>query len=184
MSNQPNTNETKAVRKINEIKAFVDYSFHIPMAGTTLVNAKTMKEHLKELNDMMEQDFEESKKIKELRTEILQQARDEADEIIRRAKEEIEKQDLIEQARNYAKQIADAAYKEANSIIDEAKQARHQMLLETYSTLDSVYLQTQKDLTQAAGEITEQVAEKEQNVSQGRTRMHSELERISKQFSE
>lgn len=183
MSNQSQQNETKAVRKINEINTWMEYHFEIPGVGTFL-KPKVMKQHLNELAQIMEQDFEESNKIKELRAEILQQARHEADEIIRSAKEQIEKQDLIEQARNYAKQIADAAYKEANEIIEEAKQARHQMLIETYTTLDHVYTQTQKDLAQAAGELSEQAALKEQSVSHGRSRMHSELERITKQYAE
>lgn len=184
MSNQNKSIESKTARKINEIHLLINHSFELKWFNTVILPSKTMKEHLDELSYMLEQDFEESKKIKELRADILQQARDEADGIIHRAKKQIEEQDLIEQARNYAKQIVGAAYKEAESITDEAKQARHQMLLETYTTLDSVYAQTQKDLSTAVDDLRDQLAEGDQTVVSGRSRMHSELERISKQYQE
>ena len=103
--------------------------------------------------------------------------------MIRRAKEQIEKQDLIEQARNYAKQIAEAAYKEAEGIIEEAKQARHQMMVETFSALDSVYSQAFKDVTTEASNTKEYLSESAQNIDISRQKMHADLERITKQYS-
>lgn len=132
MTNEQKTHESRTDRKLSEIQDFIHYSFEVPVIGKVVVSAKEVNQHLQELKQALDKDLVEAKKIKEARNQIIDEAREEAEYILQTARAQVENQDLIKQANEYAREIGIDAQKRADEIIHRAEKHGEELIIGIY----------------------------------------------------
>jgi vacuolar-type H+-ATPase subunit H len=130
--------EANSEQKLQEMMYYFMHQTDIPFLGT-LVSTKKMETFFEELKATIIGDLDESKRIQEVRARILQDAKKEADDIVRRARDEVEKVDVMQQAREYARDIVQEAQRNAEGMLQEAQEIQYQLVLKGHEYLDHLF---------------------------------------------
>ena len=114
----------------------------------------------------IKEDLDELNKIKERETKILEEAQAEAEHIRKRAREEVENQDIAKHAREYAKEIMQKAQKKAQNMLDEAQDLRNQLVVNSHKYVDTLFDDYEK-----------QLIEQQQTINHNRDQIRLSLEK-------
>jgi hypothetical protein len=137
MNNEELEFSSRTERKMNDIlKQFIEYGFKVRFTNKTMVDTAELKQHFSELRESIREDIQEAQEIKEMRNRVLEEAHNEADMLVNKAREELEKQDVIRQANEYARKIALEAQHEADVLLNEATALKYQLIAEGYEFLE------------------------------------------------
>lgn len=160
MNNNENIQTSQTERKISEMLTI--FRSTNPVFGYSMVSKNELVSQLEEVLTMAKKEFEDSEQIKAMRNEILSEAKYEADEIVRRTREEIEKQDMIQQAHEYARNIAMDAEKKADNMILDAEEYKQTLMREGFVFVDQLMqdaLETLSENKNALSSAQEQLME-------------------------
>lgn len=149
------TNTTRSEQKIKEIQAHLETEkIHIPPFGN-FIKIKQMDEFLTELKSEVIEDLSELHNIQQMKERIILEAQEEADRIRQEVRAEIERQDIVMQARDISRDMIQKSQTKAESILVEAKELRKQLIVNSHKYVDNLFSDFEKDLVETQQKITE-----------------------------
>lgn len=133
---------------LEELEDIIAKGASVPFSGRCILERDELMDVLQELKLKLPDDLKQAKWIKEERQRILQEARVEADEIIKAANEKgismINEHEITQQAMEQARLIIENANAEAAAIQDSAYNYADSLL----ETVEKVSVSTMKELEQ------------------------------------
>ena len=137
--------ETDALELINELEDLIDKGVPVPFTGRCLLDKDELLELIQEIKLKLPTDLEQAKWIKAERENIINDAKKEAEEIIKTANDklialidenEITKQaaekanSIVERANADAKTTKDASYQYADKLLENVETVAHRAIYE------------------------------------------------------
>ena len=137
--------ETDALELINELEDLIDKGVPVPFTGRCLLDKDELLELIQEIKLKLPTDLEQAKWIKAERENIINDAKKEAEEIIKTANDklialidenEITKQaaekanSIVERANADAKTTQDASYQYADKLLENVETVAHRAIYE------------------------------------------------------
>lgn len=154
MSKETTNNEKKKFDQIiNEIETIVDCGFKLPGFGV-IVSPKEVRNNLHSLRKSVNLAVEEAEHILKLRDNILEEARKEADEIVRRRQVELAKQPVLKEANEFAKKLVTAAKDEAESIVKGAQMFEKEIRERSHRYAEVIFDELENDITEKKRRIS------------------------------
>lgn len=147
--------ETKKdyLMKLKEIEGFIDAGKTVPFG--TLVNTKAMNAHIEELKGIVSSQIKDAQAILSREAEIIQEAEEEARQIVERTKYEIMNQDIAHQAEDYARNLVAKAQEEAKDKIKNASDLRTKMLISSHKYLENLFDEMEQQLIETKNLIAD-----------------------------
>ncbi|WP_295210287.1 ATPase [Ruminococcus sp.] len=103
----------------------LDKSSNVPFSNKKVIDVEQMREYIDSIRLNLPGEIKRAKDMTRDKKNILTEANKEADEIIKKAKEEAKKlvaqEEILKQAADYAKQVAEEANKQAADIVAQAQ---------------------------------------------------------------
>ena len=103
----------------------LDKSSSVPFSQKKMIDVEQMREYIDSIRLNLPGEIKRAKDMTRDKKNILTEANKEAEEIVKKAKDEAKKlvaqEEIIKQAADYAKQIAAEANKQAADIVEQAK---------------------------------------------------------------
>ncbi len=140
--------EMDTLELINELEDVIDKGVAVPFSGRCLLDKEELLEILQEIRLKLPTDLEQAKWIKAERQNIVNDARKEAEDIIKAANEKIvamvDENEITKKATQAASEIMDSANAEANA----AKESSYQYADYLLENVENVVVKTIRDLEQ------------------------------------
>ncbi|MBQ9737151.1 MAG: ATPase [Clostridia bacterium] len=140
--------EMDTLELINELEDIIDKGVAVPFSGRCLLDKEELLELLQEIRLKLPTDLEQAKWIKAERQNIINDARKEAEEIIKNANEQlvamVDEHEITKKATAAATEIMDSANAEAN----DAKESSYQYADYLLENVENVVVKTIRDLEQ------------------------------------
>ncbi len=140
--------EMDTLELINELEDIIDKGVAVPFSGRCLLDKEELLEIIQEIRLKLPTDLEQAKWIKAERQNIINDARKEADEIIKAANDKlvamVDENEITRKATQAASEIMDNANAEANA----AKESSYQYADYLLENVESVVVKTIRDLEQ------------------------------------
>ena len=125
-----------ALELLDELEDIIDKGASVPFSGRCILDKDELLDVLQEINLKLPDDLKQAKWIKEERQRILQEAQNEADNLIKSAEDKIiamvneneitkkaivQGNQIIEKARQDAQQVSDSSYHYADSLLESVE---------------------------------------------------------------
>lgn len=140
--------EMDTLELINELEDIIDKGVAVPFSGRCLLDKEELLEILQEIRLKLPTDLEQAKWIKAERQNIINDARKEAEEIIKAANDKlvamVDENEITKKATLAASEIMDSANAEANA----AKESSYQYADYLLENVENVVVKTIRDLEQ------------------------------------
>lgn len=140
---------------ITELEDIIDKGVAVPFSGRCLLDKEELLEIIQEIRLKLPTDLEQAKWIKAERQNIINDARKEAEEIIKNANDQlvamIDENEITKKATQAASEIMDSANAEANS----AKESSYQYADYLLENVENVVVKTIRDLEQCISIVKE-----------------------------
>lgn len=140
--------EMDTLELINELEDIIDKGVAVPFSGRCLLDKEELLEILQEIRLKLPTDLEQAKWIKAERQNIINDAKKEAEEIIKNANEQlvamIHENEITKKATAAAAEIMNNANAEANAAKDSSYQYADYLL----ENVENVVVRTIRDLEQ------------------------------------
>ena len=140
---------------ISELEDIIDNGMAVPFSGRCLLDKDELLEIIQEIRLKLPTDLEQAKWIKAERQNIINDARKEAEEIIKNANDQlvamIDENEITKKATQAASEIMDSANAEANS----AKESSYQYADYLLENVENVVVKTIRDLEQCISIVKE-----------------------------
>ena len=124
--------ETDALELINELEDLIDKGFPVPFTGRCLLDKDELLELIQEIKLKLPTDLEQAKWIKAERENIINDAKKEAEEIIKTANDKlialIDENEITKQAAEKANSIVERANADAKTTKNESYQYADRLL--------------------------------------------------------
>lgn len=160
MEKETTNNEKKKFDQIiNEIETIVDCGFKLPGLGV-VVSPKEIRNNLHSLRKAVNLAVEEAEHILKLKDNILEEARKEADEIVRRRQVELAKQPVLREADDFAKRLVTGAKEEAEKIVKGAQIFEKEVRERSHRYAEVIF-----------DELENEIAEKKRKISRDREQL-------------
>ena len=133
---------------LTELEDIIDKGVAVPFSGRCLLDKEELLEIIQEIRLKLPTDLEQAKWIKAERQNIINDARKEADEIIKAANDKlvamVDENEITKKATQAASEIMDSANAEANA----AKESSYQYADYLLENVENVVVKTIRDLEQ------------------------------------
>ena len=140
--------EMDTLELINELEDIIDKGVAVPFSGRCLLDKEELLEIIQEIRLKLPTDLEQAKWIKAERQNIINDARKEADEIIKAANDKlvamVDENEITRKATQAASEIMD----NANAVANAAKESSYQYADYLLENVESVVVKTIRDLEQ------------------------------------
>ncbi len=140
--------EMDTLELITELEDIIDKGVAVPFSGRCLLDKDELLEIIQEIRLKLPTDLEQAKWIKAERQNIINDARKEAEEIIRAANDQliamVDDNEITKKATQAATEIMDSANAEANA----AKESSYQYADYLLENVENVVVKTIRDLEQ------------------------------------
>ncbi len=140
--------ENDTLELITELEDIIDKGVAVPFSGRCLLDKEELLEIIQEIRLKLPTDLEQAKWIKAERVNIINDARKEAEEIIKAANDQlvamVDDNEITKKATQAAAEIMDSANAEANS----AKESSYQYADYLLENVENVVVKTIRDLEQ------------------------------------
>ncbi len=140
--------EMDTLELINELEDIIDKGVAVPFSGRCLLDKEELLEILQEIRLKLPTDLEQAKWIKAERQNIINDAKKEAEEIVKRANDQlvamIDENEITKKATLAATEIMEEANAEANA----AKESSYQYADYLLENVEAVVVKTIRDLEQ------------------------------------
>ncbi len=140
--------ENDTLELITELEDIIDKGVAVPFSGRCLLDKEELLEIIQEIRLKLPTDLEQAKWIKAERVNIINDARKEAEEIIKAANDRlvamVDDNEITKKATQAAAEIMDSANAEANS----AKESSYQYADYLLENVENVVVKTIRDLEQ------------------------------------
>ena len=140
---------------ITELEDIIDKGVAVPFSGRCLLDKEELLEIIQEIRLKLPTDLEQAKWIKAERQNIINDAKKEAEEIIKNANDQlvamIDENEITKKATQAASEIMDSANAEANS----AKESSYQYADYLLENVENVVVKTIRDLEQCISIVKE-----------------------------
>ncbi len=140
--------ENDTLELIAELEDVIDKGVAVPFSGRCLLDKEELLEIIQEIRLKLPTDLEQAKWIKAERQNIINDARKEADEIIKAANDQlvamVDDSEITKKATQAAAEIMDSANAEANA----AKESSYQYADYLLENVENVVVKTIRDLEQ------------------------------------
>ncbi len=140
--------ENDTLELIAELEDVIDKGVAVPFSGRCLLDKEELLEIIQEIRLKLPTDLEQAKWIKAERINIINDARKEAEEIIRAANDQlvamVDDNEITKKATQAAAEIMDSANAEANA----AKESSYQYADYLLENVENVVVKTIRDLEQ------------------------------------
>jgi vacuolar-type H+-ATPase subunit H len=140
--------EMDTLELINELEDIIDKGVAVPFSGRCLLDKEELLEILQEIRLKLPTDLEQAKWIKAERQNIINDAKKEAEEIVKRANDQlvamIDENEITKKATLAATEIMEEANAEANA----AKESSYQYADYLLENVETVVVKTIRDLEQ------------------------------------
>lgn len=166
---------TKTEQKISEIETYIDNCN--PILNRALVSPKELKMYFEELKSMIVADLKESIDIKQRKEEMIKEAELEAERIRQAARDELQRDPVVKQAKAYAKEIIHKAQKDAETTLIEAKKLRDELVINGHQYVDHMLTEIEKEFTHVLSEVEKEFTEKRSIIIQNREQLRNSLEK-------
>lgn len=154
MSTEVVNNEKKKFDQvINEIETVIDCGFKFPGLGV-VVSPKEIRNNLHSLRKAVNSAVEEAEHIMAIKEKIIEEAKKEADEIVRRRQLEVTKEPIIKEAENIAKQILIQAKKEAEKMVKDAQVYEKEIRERSVRYAEVIFNELEKDINEKRKRVT------------------------------
>lgn len=140
----------KIIDLIQEIEDILETSGGIPLSGRVLVDGDEIRDILHELKDAMPKSIQEAEKIKNERTQILTQAREQAQKLLQATK--LQSSRIMEEARRASAKMVDEdelTYRvqfEAEEMMRETTQSMLELKADTIDYIDELFYSFQQQM--------------------------------------
>ena len=129
----------------------LDKSSSVPFSQKKMIDVEQMREYIDSIRLNLPGEIKRAKDMTRDKKNILTEANKEAEEIVKKAKDEAKKlvaqEEIIKQAADYAKQIAAEANKQAADIVEQAiREALSENLNKSLSEAAEVLTKSLKDV--------------------------------------
>jgi phage shock protein A len=157
---------TKTEQKITEIVNNLETEkIYVPPFGY-FIKEKLMETYLKDLKSIATEELSELSDIKNMKEQIILDAQADGERIRQEARSEVERQDVVLQAREVAKEVIQKSQSKAESTLLEAKELRNQLIVNTHKYVDNLFDDLEKELV-----------EKKEKISSNREVLRSSLDK-------
>ncbi|MBR5155250.1 MAG: ATPase [Clostridia bacterium] len=140
--------EMDTLELITELEDIIDKGVAVPFSGRCLLDKEELLEIIQEIRLKLPTDLEQAKWIKAERQNIINDARKEAEEIIKAANDQliamVDDNEITKKATQAATEIMDSANAEANA----AKESSYQYADYLLENVENVVVKTIRDLEQ------------------------------------
>lgn len=137
---------SKTEEKIVDFEAYIESeNLYLPPMGA-YVKKKQIDKYLSELKEHLHSDFNELHSLMATKEQIILEAQQEADRIRQHARMEVERQDIVLQARDMARDMIQKAQVKAETMLSEAKELRNQLIVNSHKYVDNVLDDMEKEL--------------------------------------
>lgn len=145
---------SKTEEKIVDFEAYIESEkLFLPPMGT-YVKKKQIDKYLSELKEHLDSDFSELHSLMATKEQIILEAQQEADRIRQHARMEVERQDIVIQARDMARDMIQKAQVKAETMLSEAKELRNQLIVNSHKYVDNVLDDMEKELITKQDQIS------------------------------
>lgn len=140
--------EMDTLELINELEDIIDKGVAVPFSGRCLLDKEELLEIIQEIRLKLPTDLEQAKWIKAERQNIINDAKKEAEDIIKTANDKliamVDENEITKKATQAAAEIMDSANAEANA----AKESSYQYADYLLENVENVVVKTIRDLEQ------------------------------------
>jgi len=163
-------NEQYTLKEMNDLMTFVSLApNYIPMIS--FVKSAELKKHVENLDQAVTNKINEIEEINMRKEKILQEAREEADELLRATRRKIEQQDVVQQAHAYAKQLVLEAQKKAQGLLTETQEVQQQLILSSHKYVDHLFETVDKHLEDQRDKISRNREELQHSLNERMNKM-------------
>jgi L-ascorbate metabolism protein UlaG (beta-lactamase superfamily) len=147
-----NQNEQHTLKEMDDLIACVALApSYIPTIS--FVKTAELKKHVDKLDKAVASVIENSEKVNTEKEKILQEAREEAQQLLLATRRKIEQQDVVQQAHAYAKQIVLEAQKKVQDLLVEGQEVQQQLILSSHKYVDHLFDNVDKHLEEKREKI-------------------------------
>lgn len=138
------------LKLIDELEEVIDEASSVPFTKKVGVNPEEIYELINDLRDSLPEEIKEARWVNEERERILGEAQKQADVLIQNANEEVQRKD--EDAKRRYKELVNEhaitveAKRQAEGIINEAKQTSETIVTNSLSYVDGMLVKTEDEL--------------------------------------